>query len=118
MQKLDWTLDVLVFEKRIELRMDIQSCERLPWKLEAILSPGGKLAAQDGEFTTNAGDTAILEHGFAYRLGGDRLHWSSGKKEHIYTVTMRNALPKEDKAFTVYNTGFAPDKHSVTLTWE
>jgi hypothetical protein len=31
---------------------------------------------------------------------------------------MRNALPKEDKAFTVYNTGFAPDKHDVTLRWQ
>jgi len=116
-QKLDWVLDVLAFDDRIELHMDIQSCERLPWKLEAILTPGGTLLSKEGEFSTGAGDTAILEHGFYYQLGNDTLRWSHGKKEHVYTATMRNALPKEDKAFTVYNTGFAPGKHDVTITW-
>ncbi|MBN1777664.1 MAG: hypothetical protein JW811_06035 [Clostridiales bacterium] len=117
-QKLDWTLDVLAFDDRIELHMDIDSCERLPWKLEAILSPGGELLTKEGAFSTGTGDTAILEHGFFYQRGDDTLRWSHGKKEHVYTVTMRNALPKEDKAFTVYNTGFAPGKHSITLTWD
>jgi len=117
-QTLDWTLDVLAFDDRVELKLSVDGCRRLPWKLEAILTPGGRLESPEGEFSTQAGVTAVLERGFAYRLGGDCIRWSDGLKQHVYTETMRNSLPREGKAFTVYNTGFAPGTHSVTLTWE
>jgi len=118
MQSLIWTLDVLVFEEKIELKMTVDGCKRLPWKLEFILSPDGRLKTEDGAFSTGAGNTAILSHGFSYQLGGDTLKVDGGKKAHVYTESMRNSLPKESKAFTVYHTGFAPDAHTVTLTWE
>ncbi|MFH1880379.1 MAG: hypothetical protein ABIK64_06265 [Bacillota bacterium] len=118
MQSLTWTLDVLAFDGRIELKLSVDGCDRLPWKLEAILTPGGTLDTWEESIHGEAGKFAILEHGFAYRLGNDRIAWSVGRKEHVYSDTMRNTLPREDKAFTVYNTGFAPAEHSVVLTWE
>ena len=118
MQHLTLTMDVLVFENRIELALTVDGNLRLPWKLEGILSPGGELTTQDGKFTTGEGDTAILEHGFTYTLGADEITWSDGLKQHVFAEMMRNSLPKEAKAFTIYNTGLAPQGHHVTLTWK
>ena len=118
MQHLTLTMDVLVFENRVELALTVDGNLRLPWKLEGILSPGGELTTQDGAFPTGEGDTAILEHGFTYRLGADEITWSDGLKQHVFAEMMRNSLPKEAKAFTIYNTGLAPQGHRVTLTWK
>ena len=116
-QTLTLTLDVRVLDNTIELKLDVNGINRLPWKLEAILTPGGTLTTQGDAFATGEGDTAILAQGFSYQLGADTLHWEGGRKEHVFTESMRNSLPKEPNAFTVYNTGFGPQTHTVTLTW-
>ena len=114
---LEWVLDVLVFDCKVELLLRIGGCENLPWKLEGILTPGGMLKADGCHIPAGEGSYAIIAKGFEYSCAGGTLRWEGGLNQHTYAPNMRNTPANEQKAFTVYNTGFAPFSHAVTLSW-
>ena len=117
MLTLEWTLDVLIFDSKVELYLQISGCENLPWKLEGILTPGGTLNMGGSHIPAAAGNYVITAQGFDYVSEGGCLRWEGGLAQHLYAPAMRNTPAQEMKAFTVYNTGFAPCSHKVTLSW-
>jgi hypothetical protein len=60
----------------------------------------------------------ISANDFEYINVSGSLRWEGGLAQHLYGPGMRNTPPQEIKAFTVYNTGFAPSKHTVVLSWQ
>jgi len=118
MLTLEWILDVLIFDSKVELHLQISGCENLPWKLEGILTPGGMIRADGDAIPASAGNYMITADGFEYLSVSGSLRWEGGLAEHLYGPAMRNTPPQEPRAFTVYNTGFAPSAHTVILSWK
>lgn len=117
MLTLEWVLDILIYEDKVELDLGIRGCENLPWKLEGILSPGGTLYMDGSAVPAAKGSFAIPANGFEYIHENSCLRWEGGLAQHLYAPSMRNTPAQEMQAFTVYNTGFAPASHKVTISW-
>ena len=114
-QHHDWIVDVVFAEGMVELHVNTDGTEGIPWKLEMILEPGGVLYSGGTILPGLPGGWAVLGNGCKYSLNDEHMQVNLGLCDHEYGHGMRNAISLNADSFTVYHTGFTPACHQVKL---
>jgi hypothetical protein len=114
-QHHDWNIEVCFDNSELNVIIKTDGTENIPWKLEAILDPGGMLKGDGIAVPGIAGSWAVVGHSTEYSLKGEYIVVQGGLSEHIYGHSMRNADPFMPQQFVIYHTGFTPAQHEVRL---
>ena len=114
-QHHDWVLNVDFKDNEVNLHIRTDGTEGIPWKLEMILDPGGTMHSQGTTIPGSVGGWAVLGGSGLYAINNMWMSIKGGTNQHEYAPNMRNADPKSTEGFTLYNTGFTPADHKVTI---
>lgn len=117
MQEHIISVDVLINDNKIDVKTRFDGLENVPFKIEIMLSPNGRLDTGDVMMVGDAGSSIILKNGYAiYTLDQDTIKIENGTFAHWYTSDMRGTAKASAEHFTIYMTGFTPFEHCFTLS--
>lgn len=116
-QKFHTEITVHIKENGAVLDIETSGCERIPTKLEFVMTPGGKLDTDSFASHTKAGDYLFLKKGGArYFLDTRRyIEIKGGFCEHTYAEHMRGAFPADEKMTTLAMTATTPQRSTVEI---
>ena len=104
-------------EGGVELSIRTTGCDRVPVKLEMILSAGAMIKGDNFVLPGNAGGSITVESGFVTATtAADEIRLGPGFGGHWFTESMRGSDAQSKSDFTVYFTGYTPIKKIVEIT--
>lgn len=111
--------EITVHLKEDGAAIDIETsgCEKIPTKLEFVLTPGGKIDTDSFATTPKAGDYLFIKNGGARYLINGRQYFeiTGGFCKHTYAEHMRGAFPADEKKVTLAMTSITPQRSTVEI---
>jgi len=116
MQEYDVTMDIKLLEDGINLNITTNSCDHLPYKVEFIYPSTGFFTCEQVQCQTSNGQHLLVKNGeYTYHKNGYTIKADGAFGETTYHSTLRGSQPPIEKAFTVFYTGFAPEKREINI---
>lgn len=116
-QNFHTEITVHITEDGAVLDIETSGCERIPTKLEFVVTPGGKLDTDTFAAYTKAGDYLFLKKGGARYFLDTRRYFEieGGFFSHTYAEHMRGAFPADEKMATLAMTATTPQRSTVAI---
>ena len=116
-QNFHTEITVHLVEDGAVLDIETSGCERIPTKLEFVMTPGGKLDAPSFASYAKAGDYIFLKEGGARYFLDTRRYFEikGGFCTHTYAEHMRGAFPADEKMATLAMTATTPQRSTVEI---
>lgn len=114
---LDFTVEFTDLDDGVRLHVTTSGTERVPFKLEYVISPNCNCYTSDAVVPASAGGW-ITVTGESVRLihnDGSTVQIDGCFGKSLYHKNMRGSVPQAKDAFTVYSTDFTPIDRTVDI---
>jgi hypothetical protein len=116
LKELHFNLWVKFEQRAIELQIQLDGVEFVPWKLELLFDANGVWETGDTWLQGAPGIWTILKDGNAvYEKDGDRIKICGGIGQQRYAPYARTSEYPDTEKFNVYLSGFSPVRHTVRI---
>ncbi|MBT3271761.1 MAG: hypothetical protein HN368_01300, partial [Spirochaetales bacterium] len=117
MQSFDVDAHISISDDRVSLKLEADGPKDMLYRIELIFPAGGFFETDSASIPGTAGSGGILKTAECrYRLGNDSIQIAGGFAEHLRGQALRGGEPQDTDAFTLYCTGYIPDKRLLVIS--
>jgi hypothetical protein len=115
-----YVLDLEFTETGLMLHVKTEGMEKVPFKLEFIVTPGVYVRAGNAMTIATAGNFMCAADGdiTLANYAGDRITVKGAFAEHFYHRDMRGSIPSPGNKYMLYLTSFSPVDKTVEIVCE